>query len=103
MNGDMLEQAGLIAGLLAMIELVKFLINKMVKKDNTFTSEDRAILTKLADLHSAKDEDGVPLWYMPRSYTANQGKILELMQQQAHILDVMSRTLDRLEKRGQNG
>lgn len=60
----------------------------------------------LLDMHAKFDEDGTPLWYVPRSWQNTQDKIIE---SQNRLIEVMrgiastnekvAATLERLERR----
>ncbi len=71
-----------------LIGITKLLINKRLngKKDdvsplscNRFPNEQKEQLRRLYDLHCTFDEDGVPLWFVPRSSLANQAKMVEIL------------------------
>jgi len=99
------EMAALIAVIMGLIEVVKQLIGRLISKSKpseTFEAKDREKLNYLYHAHNVKDDDGVPLWYVPRSWATSQAEVLKVLTQQTHILDMVSRTLDRLEKVKQN-
>ena len=67
----------------------------------TVSYENKELNQKLWDLHNRFDEDGMPLWYVPRSWSKAQDKImdacLEISQTQKSIastLKAISKKMD---------
>jgi len=59
---------------------------------------------KTLDMHEKFDENGLPLWYTPRDWQKTQETILQVcstisdtQRDIAHILETMTKTLDKLE------
>jgi len=91
-----------------LIGLVKLLINKFVEKDKNYLSDEQTLMLKtLYDLHTHYDMDGVPLWYVPRSWAETQKEvtdklysIAEAQNQTLSIIERLERRLDRLPSEG---
>lgn len=67
--------------LVAVLKLWGKLNDERAAKDAPgLTPEEHAMLKGLHDLHAAKDEDGVPRWYMPRTMPAMIAKLTTLAQ-----------------------
>ena len=66
------------------------------------SEEERGWIKELYQLHSKTDEDGIPLWYVPRSFNGSQEKILErldgISRNQQRTADVLDRVCSSLEK-----
>lgn len=102
---------GLIAAIVAvtvcavegLIAIVKMLIDKFADKDKDYlTSEQHMMIKSLYDLHTHYDMDGVPLWYVPRSWAGTQKDIVAelrmLSEIQKKTLDIIERLERRLDK-----
>lgn len=54
---------------------------------------------ELAKLHGKSDEDGIPLWYMPRSWGSIQKDVVSIVQQihsnQAHLIEAVGKILEK--------
>ncbi len=104
--------AGLIAAIVAitvcvvegLIGIVKVLITKLASKDKDYlTTEQHMMLKALYDLHNHIDKDGVPLWYVPRSWADTQKEIVtelrmvtEIQKKTLDIIERLERRLDRI-------
>jgi hypothetical protein len=93
--------AGLFAGitivLIVAARVVEYFITKGKTNGGSFTPADRVMMQKTCELttrlheqHSRTDEDGTPLWYMPRSVSKQNDKIIEIQQKIVMILDKLS-------------
>jgi uncharacterized protein YlbG (UPF0298 family) len=120
MVGDAALVSGFIALAYGLIKLATLLVNKLRTKDDekpAFTARDREMLTslyedhtevknlvtKISDIHDVKDEDGIPLVYVPRSYTIQHEKIIDALTQitksqerTAYILEQIANNLSKL-------
>lgn len=100
--------AGLIAAIVAitvcvvegLLGVIRLGINKFADRDKNYLSDEQTNQLKtLYDLHSHYDMDGVPLWYVPRSWAATQKDIVAELR---ILSEIQKKTLDiieRLEKR----
>ncbi len=82
----------LLLGLLYLVtELVKHVTYR--KNQYFFGEEDRHMLEKLSEQHDRVDQDGVPLWYVPRSLISLEEKSLEgislLIKNQERVVDII--------------
>ena len=102
---------GLIAAVVAItvcavegfIGIIKMLIDKFVDKDRNYLTEEQTMhLKNLYDLHTHYDMDGVPLWYVPRSWAETQKEIADklcmLSETQNKTLDIIERLERRLDQ-----
>lgn len=83
-----------------LIGIMRLLITKFTEKDAKYlTDEEHQMLASLHDLHCRYDEDGTPIWYVPRSWSTTQKEIVGML---ADIAATQHKTLDlidRLERR----
>lgn len=71
------------------IEIAKFAIGRRMNGKKAeqpgpeckaiFPEDQKRQLKFLHDIHDRFDDDGSPLWYVPRSWAVNQAKIIELL------------------------
>jgi len=108
----------LVALAMALVRIIERLIDNLVKRRNGkksltprpaagcngLTPEEHAALIRLDEMHSQKDEDGVPRWYFPRSVVKSMDGIAETMDRIAVRLrdvvkaqEVMNKRMDRWE------
>jgi len=62
-------------------------------------SETLEVVRRIYDMHNHTDNDGVPLWFVPRSWAGTQEKIIEICQQISNSQVLLVQAIDRLEKR----
>lgn len=89
------------------IGLIKFLVNKLKKEEDTKIQE--LMLQKLEkigeetsktlDMHSRYDADGTPLWYVPRSWANTQKEIVDRLHGITEMNMKMLGIIERLERR----
>ena len=85
---------------LGLVEVIKLLINKFSNNKgangkSVLTPEEQYQLQMLSDMHAKTDEDGMPVWYVPRSWGAMQEKMVETLRDIASNQDKMSDTQER--------
>ena len=104
--------AGLVAAVVVLIKLIEFLINALVKKKDTPNQEllkginkqkelshnILTLVTHLDDMHNKYDEDGTPLWYVPRSWVDTQNHISVSLRDMSHTQESMSKVMEKLIK-----
>lgn len=87
----------------ALLEIIKFSISKLTappKEEKTeaqaigLTAEQSRQLQFLYDSHNRHDADGIPLWYVPRSWATTQKEVVEMLKE---VAKVQSETLILLE------
>lgn len=104
-----------------MVSLMKLLIKKIVKQNEDeleankhsqiiheirqckgLSDEQTQQFASLHDLHARYDSDGVPLWYVPRSWAETQREITEKLEGitklQVKMLDIIERLERRIDK-----
>lgn len=74
---------GVVGSVYAVVEALKHRSYRKNGIPPSFTASDRQMLRDLYKNHSVKDEDGTPLWYMPRRMLKDQeeanGKLGEIL------------------------
>lgn len=86
----------LVAAIYALVEAIKWRNNKKNGNQNgNFTHDDRQRLYQLYRQHQQMDEDGTPLWYMPRSMVAAQSKQAETLGNILTELRLLNKTMGR--------
>jgi hypothetical protein len=87
-----------------LIEITKIAITRRLNGskesiDSIYVSlpeEQKDQLKFLHEIHSRFDEDGAPLWYVPRSLTANQAKMTELLNNMLIHQENQTKVLDKI-------
>ena len=100
MNGlSGVELGGVIAISFGLIEIIKALINKRFSNNKNgvsgLTDEQKQQLKTLHDLHYRFDDNGVPLWYVPRSWGELLKEIAKLLEKVSHIQKTIIKTQER--------
>ena len=115
--------AGIIAGIfaivMALIEVIKVLIAKMIKawgSPNSILNDDEKLAlseipnmakhlkelstntSKCMAMHEKYDSNGMPLWYMPRSISESQEETSKILQQAVNSLERIPEAINRLER-----
>lgn len=106
-----MEMAGIVAVCLGLLELIKFLVNKLVNRASEdrllnieeAVEETRAKSKLIYDMHNKYDVDGTPIWYVPRSWAETQKEIIDTCHQISTTQQSIAETLKRLEYNGRNG
>ena len=96
--------AGLIALLIGLVEVVKQLVAWATKKPLDVTKpalspKEHAWLRTLHELHDKFDTDGTPIWYVPRSWADTQNNIVKAQRDIAENVRRSIECLERIEKR----
>jgi hypothetical protein len=96
-----------------LVKLVDRLIDIVVRqlsKDSFFTKEDKNNLIEiksdlrvcktqiqsLEDLHSIRDDNGIPLWYVPRGLETSLIEVVNINGKISHSQDDISKTLEKV-------
>ena len=74
-------------------------MTQILKESHRSQSENLELSKRIYDMHNHMDEDGVPLWYIPRSWSGTQEKVIEICQQISNSQVLLVQAIDRLEKR----
>ncbi len=107
MNSDPALIGVVVALTIAITELVKWIIHRRSGKVTSALSTDehkalmetREMTMVLKAQHAPVDTDGIPLWYMPRSWAAMQGEMAKELTKVANAQVRLADTLDRIESR----
>lgn len=98
---------------IVLVKLVDRLIDAVIShlhKDSTFTREDKNSLSiiksdinicknqiqSLEVLHSARDENGLPLWYVPRGLETSIVEVINMNGKISYSQDDISKTLEKM-------
>jgi hypothetical protein len=105
------ETTALVAVLVIVIEgllgLVKYLVTRGAKQDeedklskiSSDVTEVKDTASRLYDMHCKFDSDGTPMWYVPRTWSDTQNKIVERLEKLSHIELKMLGIIERIERR----
>jgi hypothetical protein len=100
---------GGVGGMFVLYKIIEMLITNKLgvgvagesKKESGTMAERIATIegqtSKLTDLHDRYDADGVPLWYVPRSWFDTQKEIVQTMNQIANTQESIVKILDKME------
>lgn len=86
------------AGLLTLIKIGDRLWFKAKSDDSPEYKQMYEKVEKLYEQHNHFDQDGVPMWYVPRSWANTQKEIVTTQNTIAFTLQTISNTLSQLEK-----
>lgn len=84
------------------IKDIHALLETVLKKtddDSENMREQHEWVSELYRLHNKADGDGIPLWYMPRSFVENQKEMVSILLNISSQLDKSTYVLDSLLKR----
>ena len=113
-SGDMAILGGMVAAIVALVRLAERLLDVAVQKRNGkkkslapapaggcrgLTAEEHAALMRLDEMHDKHDQDGTPLWYVPRSWATMLVEITKTQSTIAARLKDMVKTQERLNTR----
>ena len=105
---------GLIALAMALVRVVERLLDTfMIRRKNGkksvvprpaagcngMTPEEHAALMRLDEMHSEKDQDGIPLWYFPRSLAKTMSEMVKIQDKIAVRLRDIVKAQENLNKR----
>lgn len=82
-------------------KICEILILKFVPEKSALTDDERSKLNYIYGINKEKDNDGVPLVYVPRSWAETQKDMKDVMQRivndQTRIADILERIEKKLE------
>ena len=101
-----------------LVKIIEALIKKLGKRESVLTEEEqeslkkidvlqkKSILTEdeqgrlksLYDLHNKTDSDGIPIWYVPRTWSDNQATLLDKLTQISNSQERISYVLENIVK-----
>ena len=87
---------GVVMGL---IKIVERLIEPMVSKKSSLTAKEHEWIYELYKMHARYDDDGLPLWYVPRSWAESQKEIVQALRTVAEDQRRIAEVLDKLDQR----
>jgi hypothetical protein len=95
---------GVLLGILITLSFIavrggEWLIKKLIPNPSGFQARDRDMLKNLFASHNRTDEDGVPVWYMPRSWERSQENISKILLQISETQREITKSLERMEQR----
>lgn len=120
-TSDMAILGGLLMVVVSLVRVVERLVDNLlsrrngVKKSSSappppgkpcgLTTQEHAALIRLDELHAKTDEDGTPLWYVPRSLgrtleetCKNLDKVAVRLRDVVKTQEIMNRRMDRWEQ-----
>ena len=87
-----------------LVKIVELLVKKLTKEQSVLMTDERRWLESLYDTHSQKDQDGMPLWYVPRTMTDSQTKLQEMLvtltasqEKICYVLESVAKQLEHIE------
>ena len=80
--------------IIAMLKIIGFLITKIAGEQSMLTRREQVQLDEIYKLVTAKDGDGMPLFYVPRSWANLQTSILDKMEKITRHQERMTYTMD---------
>jgi len=85
---------------------MKNILNSIPTEAPTLTKEEHEALMSLLNMHATKDQDGIPLWYVPRSWHKTQEEMLKVtreitfaQKETAKALEGVTKVVERLADR----
>lgn len=81
------------------LDAVNNLQSSFNKKHCGLTEKESEALKVLYDLHNVKDIDGMPIWYVPRSWAVTQKEVVDKLQVITETQSKMLVIIERLERK----
>jgi len=82
-------------------KIAEILLLKFMPEKSALSEDERMKLSYMYSIHTEKDNDGVPLVYVPRSWAETQKDMKDVMQRivndQTRIADILERIEKKLE------
>ena len=88
------KERSLIYGLRDSLKEVARVVGEIPTDSPTLDSEERKALMELYALHDNKDQDGIPLWWIPRSWHKTLEESLKVSTDIAYTQKDLSKVLD---------
>jgi uncharacterized protein (DUF2236 family) len=92
--------------LISLLKIIEFLIGKLSSEKSNLTKEEQKQLEEVFELVSAKDKDGMPLFYVPRTWMDLQRTMMDKMERitssqerTTYVLETIVRSLEQLCKK----
>ena len=80
-------------------KICEILLLKFMPEKSAMSEQERMKLAYIYSIHKEKDNDGVPMVYVPRSWGETQKDMKDVMQR---IVNDQTRILERIEKKLEN-
>jgi len=77
---------------------MKAKLDKIPEDILTLTEKEHRLLEELYTMHDARDQDGIPLWYVPRSWHQTQQETLNVTKEIAFAQKETARALEGVTK-----
>lgn len=84
--------------LFAFIELIKFLVKNLTPPKSALSNKEGLYLTEIHSILTAKDRDGSPLAYVPRSMDEGQKEMIKALKEITSNNMKQTMILERIEK-----
>lgn len=70
--------------------------NKNINLSTALTQQQSHQLQSLHDMHSRYDDDGVPMWFVPRSWGETQKEVAKSLEKVVNINEQQTKILDKI-------
>ena len=94
---DMMNSAAIVA-VIALMEVIKMLINRFSQNKSVLTPKEQTVMVEMHKVLTARDVDGTPLCYVPRSWGNTQDKLIEALREISQVNLRQTLILERMEK-----
>ena len=99
MDATALETGSMFVIAIGLIEIIMGLIRKRANgkgEKSALSENERHQLKTLHSLHTRFDDDGAPLWYVPRSWGESQKQIAELLKDVSRTQKNQTKILEKI-------
>lgn len=107
LNGQSLVTVTIVIIIVTLLKIIEFLIEKISSEKSKLTRVEQEQLKEIHSLVSARDNDGMPLFYIPRSWADLQRIMLDKMEKITHsqerttyVMETIIKSLESLSKTG---
>lgn len=95
-NNQYAEVSIVVVVIYSLLKVIGLLISTVVSERSMLTHSEQVQLEEMHKLITAKDTDGIPLFYVPRSWANLQSTILDKMEKITRHQERMTYTMDSL-------
>jgi len=68
-----------ISAVIAAFKIIEFLVKKNMANKSMLTNDERDMIKTLYDVNNQRDENGIPMVWVPRSWEHSQNKIIDAL------------------------
>lgn len=106
----MITESLVVTGLAVLLLLIQMVNGMVARRNDKHTASElvklrleveagRSGTDQLLEMHRHFDQDGTPLWYVPRSWSGTQSHIVEICQQISNSQVLLVQAIERMEDR----